>query len=43
MGNQLPVPDRTRNISSAVRVVTVVLTGLAIYGGVVRYVIAKGH
>jgi hypothetical protein len=43
MGNQLPVPNRTRNISSAVWVVTLILTGLAIYGGYVRYVIAKGH
>src|SRR6516225_11863912 len=43
MDNQLPVLNRTRNISSAVWVVTVILTGLAIYGGYVRYVIAKGH
>jgi hypothetical protein len=43
MDNQLPVPNRTRNISSAVWLVTLILTGLAIYGGYVRYVIAKGH
>jgi hypothetical protein len=38
-----PVPDRTRDITLAVRIVTVILAGLAIYGGYVRYVIAKGH
>ena len=43
MQNQLPVPDRTRNIRWAVRVMTIVLVGLAIYGGYVRYVVAKGH
>jgi hypothetical protein len=43
MHNRLPAPDRTRNIRLAVQVVTVVLAGLAIYGGYVRYVIAKGH
>jgi hypothetical protein len=43
MQNQLPVPDRTRNIRWAVWTLTVVLAGLAIYGGYVRYVIAKGH
>jgi hypothetical protein len=43
MHNHLPVPDRTRNISWAVWIITVLLTGLAIYGGYVRYVIAKGH
>jgi hypothetical protein len=43
MHNHLPVPDRTRDIRSAVRVMTAVLTGLAIYGGYVRYVVAKGH
>jgi hypothetical protein len=43
MNNNLPVPDRTRDIRSAVRVMTAVLTGLAIYGGYVRYVVAKGH
>jgi len=43
MHNHLPVPDRARNIRWAVWVITVILTGLAIYGGYVRYVIAKGH
>ena len=43
MHNNLPVPDRTRDIRSAVRVLTVVLAALAIYGGFVRYVVAKGH
>jgi hypothetical protein len=43
MDNNLPVPDRTRDIRLAVRVVTVVLAALVIYGGYVRYVIAKGH
>jgi hypothetical protein len=43
MHNHLPVPDRTRDIRSAVRVMTVAFTGVAIYGGYVRYVVAKGH
>jgi hypothetical protein len=43
MNNNLPVPDRTRDIRSAVRVVTVILVALAIYGAYVRYVVAKGH
>jgi len=43
MQNNLPVPDRTRDIRVAVRVLTVVLAALAIYGGYVRYVVAKGH
>jgi hypothetical protein len=43
MQNDLPVPDRTHSIKWAVRTMIVVLTGLAIYGGYVRYVIAKGH
>ena len=43
MDNNLPVPDRTFNIRWAVRIVTVVLAALAIYGGYVRYVVAKGH
>ncbi|HEY2575098.1 MAG TPA: hypothetical protein VGI74_02205, partial [Streptosporangiaceae bacterium] len=38
-----PVPDRTFNITWAVRIVVVILTVLAIYGAYVRYVIAKGH
>jgi hypothetical protein len=41
--SNLPVPDRTFNITWAVRIVTVVLTALAIYGAYVRYVVAKGH
>jgi hypothetical protein len=43
MQNNLPVPDRTRDIRVAVRVFTVVLAALAIYGAYVRYVVAKGH
>jgi hypothetical protein len=43
MANQLPVPNRTFDIRLAVRIVTVVLAALAIYGAYVRYVIAKGH
>ena len=43
MQNNLPVPDRTRDIRFAVRVMTVVLAALAIYGGFIRYVVAKGH
>jgi len=43
MDNQLPVPDRTRDIRWAVRFFMAVLTALAIYGAYVRYVIAKGH
>ncbi len=43
MDNDLPVPDRTFDITSAVRIVTVILAGLAVYGAYVRYVIAKGH
>jgi hypothetical protein len=43
MDNNLPVPDRTRDIRWAVRIIMAVLTALAIYGGYVRYVIAKGH
>ena len=43
MDNHLPVPDRTRNIRWAVWFMTVVFAALAIYGGYVRYVIAKGH
>ena len=38
-----PVPDRTRNITAAVWIFLVVLAGLAIYGGYVRYWVAKGH
>ena len=43
MANQLPVPNRTFDIRVAVRVVTIVLGALAIYGAYIRYVIAKGH
>jgi hypothetical protein len=43
MANQLPVPNRTFDIRLAVRIVTIVLAALAIYGAYVRYVIAKGH
>jgi hypothetical protein len=43
MQNDTPVPDRTFDIRWAVRITTVVFTALAIYGGYVRYVIAKGH
>jgi hypothetical protein len=43
MDNNLPVPDRTRDIRWAVRIFMVVLAALAIYGGYVRYVVAKGH
>jgi hypothetical protein len=43
MANQLPVPNRTFDIRVAVRVVTVVLGALTIYGAYIRFVIAKGH
>jgi len=43
MQNDLPVPDRTRDITWAVRIVTAVLIALAAYGAYVRYVVAKGH
>jgi hypothetical protein len=43
MQSDQPVPDRTFNITWAVRIVIVILTALAIYGAYVRYVIAKGH
>ena len=38
-----PVPDRTRDIRLAVRILLVILTVLAIYGAYVRYIVAKGH
>jgi hypothetical protein len=38
-----PVPNRTRDIRLAVRIMTFVLACLAIYGGYVRYVIARHH
>jgi hypothetical protein len=43
MANQLPVPNRGFDIRVAVRVVTIVLGALAIYGAYIRFVIAKGH
>jgi hypothetical protein len=43
MQNDVPVPDRTLDIRWAVRILMVILTGLAIYGGYIRYVVAKGH
>jgi hypothetical protein len=43
MQTDQPVPDRTRNITWAVRILLAVLAALTIYGGFVRYVIAKGH
>ena len=43
MQSDQPVPNRTFNITWAVRIVVVVLTALAIYGAYIRYVVAKGH
>jgi len=43
MQSDQPVPDRTRDIRWAVRIVTVVLAVLTVYGGYVRYVVARGH
>jgi hypothetical protein len=43
MDNDLPVPDRTRDIRGAVRTVMVILGALAIYGAYIRYWVAKGH
>lgn len=43
MQSDQPVPDRAVDIKLAVRIVTVVLTALAIYGAYVRYWVAKGH
>jgi hypothetical protein len=43
MDNRLPVPERTRDIRWAVWFFVFVLTGLAIYGAYIRYVVAKGH
>jgi hypothetical protein len=43
MNNDLPVPNRTRDITLAVRVITGILAALALYGAYVRYVVAKGH
>jgi hypothetical protein len=43
MQNDLPVPDRTFNITWAVRITVLILAGLAAYGAYIRYVYAKGH
>lgn len=43
MDNSIPVPNRDLNIKAAVYAVSAVVAGLAIYGGYVRYVVAKGH
>jgi hypothetical protein len=43
MDNELPVRDRNYSIRLAVRIMTAVFAGLAIYGAYVRYVVAKGH
>ncbi len=43
INNDLPVPNRTRDITVAVRILTVILAALAIYGAFIRYVVAKGH
>jgi len=43
MQNDLPVPDREYRITWAVGIVMTVLAALTVYGGYVRYWIAKGH
>ena len=43
MSSDQPVPNRTRDISLAVQILTVLFAALAIYGAYVRYVVAKGH
>ena len=43
MQNDLPVPDRKRSIRWAVWLMMVIFAGLVIYGGYVRYWVAKGH
>jgi len=43
MQNDLAVPDRQYSITWAVRIVSVLLAALTIYGGYVRYWVAKGH
>lgn len=43
MQNDLSVPDREYSITWAVRIVLVLFTALTIYGGYVRYWVAKGH
>ncbi len=43
MSNDLPVPNRTRDITLAVRILTAILVALALYGAYVRYVVARGH
>src|SRR5215467_1124362 len=41
--NDMPVPDRTRNIKAAVWVFAVIFGALTVYGGFIRYWVAKGH
>lgn len=43
MQNDLPVPDRRYSITWAVRIVSVLLAALTVYGAYVRYWVAKGH
>lgn len=43
MDQGLAVPDRGKSITGAVYAVSVVLLALTVYGGYVRYVVAKGH
>ena len=43
MSSDQPVPNRTRDISLAVQILTVLFAALAIYGAYVRYVVEKGH
>ena len=43
MSSGQPVPDRTRDITLAVQIMTAVFAALAIYGAYVRYVVARGH
>jgi hypothetical protein len=38
-----PVPDRTRDIRLAVRILLAVLTAFTLYGAYIRYIVAKGH
>src|SRR5205085_6709664 len=43
MQNDLPVPDRTFNITWAVRIVLAILAALAAVGAYARYWVAKSH
>jgi hypothetical protein len=43
MQSKLPVPDRTFNITWAVRIMLVVLAALAAVGAYARYWLGKGH